>query len=87
MIVQILYNRGTAAERDMAGLAAQLAAAKVTCELLDADSPAGISVAEHYDVLARPAILLVRHDGTLDEMWTELDRFPSVDTLRYRAST
>ena len=84
MTVYLLYNKATAAERKMAQLSEKLQEAKVNFELVDADSPAGIAVAENYDVLARPAIILTSHDGGVLEVWPREDQFPSVGELAYR---
>jgi hypothetical protein len=84
MTVYLLYNKATAAERKMAALAQKLEEAGVSFELVDADSPRGIDVAQNYDVMARPAIILTSHDGSVLEVWPEEDRFPSVQELSYR---
>ena len=84
MTVFLLYNKATAAERSMAGLASRLEREQVRYELLDADTPRGIAVASDFDVLARPAIILTSANGSVQETWTEEDRFPSVAELAYR---
>jgi len=68
MTVYLLYNKSTVAERKMADLGGKLEEAKVNFELVDADTPRGISVATDYDVMARPAIILTSHDGGVLEV-------------------
>jgi hypothetical protein len=85
MKAYLLYNRNTPAERVMERLAKQLEESDVDVETLDADSPRGIQFTENYDVLARPAIVVVRDDGSPLQIWQEQTQFPSVQDLAYLA--
>ncbi len=86
MIAYILYNRGTRGETVAVRLQEQLVAAKVEAELMDADSPRGIQLAENYDILGRPAIVLVRADGSPMQVWQDgEDRMPLATDVAYMA--
>ncbi len=71
MTVYFLYRRGQQEVRELERLAGELEREHIEAQLIDADTPRGISLAESYDVLARPAALLVRSDGQLVQLWTE----------------
>jgi hypothetical protein len=86
MKAYILFNRATPSERQMERLEKELKAAEVEVELLDADSPRGIQFAEHYDVMGRPALALIREDGTPTQVWQEEGQFPPVSEVAYLAS-
>ncbi|MDF2461002.1 MAG: hypothetical protein K0S68_405 [Candidatus Saccharibacteria bacterium] len=85
MKAYILFNRNTPEERVMERLVKQLVEADVDAEMLDADSPRGIQFTENYDILARPAIVVVRDDGSPLQVWQEQTQFPSVQDLAYLA--
>lgn len=85
MIVYVLYNKGTAAERLAVEYSARVKAEQLEVELLDADSPRGIQFAENYAVLGRPAVLLVRSDGSPVQIWQGEDGLPPISDLAYLA--
>ncbi|MDB5178100.1 MAG: hypothetical protein JWN01_43 [Patescibacteria group bacterium] len=85
MIAYVLYNRNTPAERTAADLMKRLKTEQVEAELLDADSPRGIQMAESYDVLGRPAVVLVKADGTPLQIWQGEDSLPSPSDVAYLA--
>jgi hypothetical protein len=85
MIAYVLYNKATEAERLATDLVDRLKKEQVEAELLDADSPRGIDLAEHYDILGRPAVVLVRDDGTPMQTWQGPDGLPSVSDVAYLA--
>jgi len=86
MTTYLLYNRQTAGERQMQALAERLKPLLVNTELLDADSLRGIQLAEHYDVMARPAVLIVRDDGSPMQLWEDAEQLPSPEDIRYLAA-
>ena len=86
MSTYLLYNRQTPGERLMQTLAERLKPLQVTAELLDADSPRGVQLAEHYDIMARPAVLVVRDDGTLVESWDDPEQLPAPPDIAYLAT-
>jgi len=85
MIAYVLYNKDTAAERQAADLCERLKREQVETELLDADTPRGVQLAEHYDVTGRPAVLLVTGDGTPMQIWEGEDSLPSPSDVAYLA--
>lgn len=85
MIAYVLYNKATAAERPATHLAERLKEADVETELLEADTPRGIQLAEHYDILGRPAVLLVREDGTPIQVWQGESGLPSPGDVAFLA--
>jgi hypothetical protein len=84
MTTYLLYNRDTPGERSMEALAKRLAdEEQVDPELLDADSPRGIQLAENYDLMGRPAVLLVRDDGSPVKAWQGADDMPAPGEVGY----
>ena len=63
----------------------RLQEAEVDVEMMDADSPGGIGMAETFDILGRPAVLLVRDDETLVRAWQGSDELPPVSEISYLA--
>ena len=85
MLAYVLYNKGTAAERAANDLYARLKREQLEAELLDADGPRGIQLAEHYDVMGRPAVVLVRDDGSPVQIWQGEDGLPTPADVAYLA--
>lgn len=85
MAIFILYNRNTPAERACAALAESLERERIDSELIDADSPRGIQLAENYDVLARPVVILTAPDGSPRQVWPGQDGLPPVSDIVYMA--
>ena len=85
MTAYILYNLGTPAEGWAKDFGERLKREQVDNELLDADSPRGIDLAEHYDVLARPAIVLLKDDGAVMGVWQGEETIPPVSEIAYLA--
>ena len=84
MICYLLYNRQTSAERVVAELSDRLEHEGVAYELVDADSPRGIQLAENYDIMARPAVLVVKDDGAPVQVW-QGDELPPLADITYLA--
>ncbi len=85
MIAYVLYNKDTLAERQTASLCERLKREQVETELIDADSPRGVQLAEHYDVMGRPAVVLVTNEGTPMQVWQGADGLPSAGDVAYLA--
>ncbi|MBW4061773.1 hypothetical protein HJC99_04365 [Candidatus Saccharibacteria bacterium] len=85
MICYILYNRNTPGERQVADLAKRLEREDVETDLLDADSPRGVQFAESYDLMARPAAILIKNDGAPLQSWQGEDQMPSPSDVGYLA--
>jgi len=85
MIAYLLYNKQTAAERQMADLNERLGREQVETELVDADSPRGIQLAEHYDLVGRPAVALVTGDGSPIQVWQGEEGMPTPADVSYLA--
>ena len=84
MICYLLYNRDTPAERQMADFAARLEPEDVETELIDADSPRGIQLVETYDLMDRPAVLLIKADGAPLQTW-QGEQLPTPTDIGYLA--
>ncbi len=69
MIAHILYNKNSPGEGEMQHLSRELEKLHVEHDLIDADSKEGVVLAELYDLLARPAIVLVAADGGMVKSW------------------
>jgi hypothetical protein len=85
MKVYLLYNRNTPDERLVTDMKERLEEAQVETELLDADSPSGIQFAESHDVMGRPALALVRNDGSPVQIWQGTEALPTVSEVSYQA--
>jgi hypothetical protein len=85
MVAYVLYNKDTPGERVASDMAKRLEQEQVEAELLDADSPRGVQMAEHYDIMGRPAVALVREDGSPVQVWQGEDGMPSPADVSYLA--
>ena len=85
MICYLLYNRNTHGERLTSELARRLEREDVGTDLIDADSPRGVQLAESYDLLGRPAVLLIKNDGAPMQSWQGEDQLPSPADIGYLA--
>jgi hypothetical protein len=85
MIAYLLYNRATPSQRRVEDLQKRFEAEQVEAELMDADSPRGIQFATNYDVLGRPAVVLVRTDGSPVQVWQGEEGLPSPSDVAYLA--
>lgn len=85
MKVYLLINKGTPDQRAIDDLATRLGEAQVDSEIVDADSPRGIEMAEYYDVMGRPAVMLMREDGSPVQIWQGISQLPTVADLSYLA--
>ena len=54
---------------EMNELKKNLAISHITSQDIDADSPAGAGMAEAYDIMSFPAVLLMREDGVAQKVW------------------
>jgi hypothetical protein len=85
MKTYLLYNLGTPMERWVMDLAERLKRERVEVELVDADSPRGIQLSENYDVMGRPAVMIVKDDGAPVQVWQGEDGLPLVNDIVYLA--
>jgi type II secretory pathway pseudopilin PulG len=85
MIAYVLYNRDTPEQKRAEDLAKRLQAEQVEAELLDADSPRGIQLAENYDITGRPAVVLVDQSGSPVQVWQGADSLPAPSDVAYLA--
>lgn len=69
----------------MEDMSKRLDEAEVEVELVDADSPRGIGMVESYDIMGRPALALIREDGTPVQVWQGEDGLPTVADVSYLA--
>ena len=87
MKVTILYTQNSPADREIEYLMKRLASVRILADLVDADSKEGVAVAELYDVMARPAVVVTDSDGRLVQKWqSELPRAEDVGAA-YQVST
>ena len=85
MITYVLYNKNTPNERVAEDLGDRLEREQLQVEMLDADSPRGIQLAENYDIMARPAVALIRDDGSPVQIWQGEDGMPMPSEVEYLA--
>jgi hypothetical protein len=85
MKVYVIYNRATAEERLATDLADRLTREQLDVELLDADSAHGIQLVESYDVLGRPAVMLLKTDGSPIRIWQGREDLPTPSDVSYLA--
>ena len=83
MKAYLLFNKGTPNEGIVNNFNDRLKEADVDTELLDADSPRGIQLVENYDILGRPAVALMREDGSPVQIWQGEDGMPTVTDVSY----
>jgi CRISPR/Cas system-associated endonuclease Cas1 len=69
MVVHILYTKDSPHEREAQRYCEELQKRQVEARLVEADGQEGAALTELYDVLGRPAVILVRSDGSLVERW------------------
>lgn len=85
MIAYVLYNKNTPAERVATDLVRRLGEDQVEAQLLDADSPRGVQLAENYDIMGRPAVVLIKDDGTPLQVWQGEEGMPAPADVAYLA--
>ncbi len=85
MEAYLFYTRQSEGERRMERLLRELKGRRVNAEMIDADSVRGIRATETYDLMIRPAVVVVRDDGQLVQAWTDPDRLPPADEISYYA--
>jgi hypothetical protein len=85
MKAYLLFNKDTPNERVANDLTAKLKEADVDAEVLDADSPRGIQLVENYDIMQRPALALMKEDGTPVQIWQGEEGLPTVTDVSYLA--
>jgi len=85
MVIYVLYNKGTPGEGLATQFEASLKLEQIEVELLDADSPRGIGVAETYDILGRPAVVLLKSDGAPVKVWQGEEGLPPASEIAYLA--
>jgi hypothetical protein len=85
MVIYALYNKGTSGERLVSLFADLLKHEQIEVELLDADSAQGVGLAETYDILGRPAVLLIKDDGAPVKTWQGEDAMPTPGEVAFLA--
>ncbi|HEY2003930.1 MAG TPA: hypothetical protein VGH44_02335 [Candidatus Saccharimonadia bacterium] len=85
MVVYVIYNRDTPAQRQAEDMAKRLEEAQLEVELLDADSARGIQLVENYDIMGRPAVALIREDGSPVQIWQGEEGLPTPTEVDYLA--
>lgn len=83
MVTYLFYNTGTEGQRQMEDLAKRLESTDVIHELIDADSARGTSLCEVLDIMARPAVAVVRDDGSPIEIWQGTEQIPPPTEISY----
>jgi hypothetical protein len=69
MIAKILYTKDAPHEREVDHFIGELAQLRVPTEKVEADSREGIAMTENYDLMQRPALALLRDDGSVVQQW------------------
>lgn len=54
-------------------------------EIINIDSPQGANLAEIYGVMIHPAIIAVKNDGQMQQIWEGQDKLPLMNDLAYFA--
>ena len=85
MIAYVLFNKETPAERQAEDMAKRLEEEQLEVELLDADTARGIQLVENYDILGRPAVALIRDDGSPVQIWQGVEGMPTPSEVSYLA--
>ena len=52
-------------------------------ELMDVEGKEGVELAQIYDILQFPAILVREDMGELVQAWSEIDKWPTISELSY----
>lgn len=69
MKLYIFFTKNTPADRDIDYLNRRLGESRVPSIMMDADSRDGADLAQLYDVMQRPAVVLAADDGHLVQKW------------------
>jgi len=85
MIAYVIFNKDTPQERVATDFVERLVREQVDAELLDADSPRGIQLVENYDIMDRPALALLREDGSPVQIWQGESDLPASSYVSYLA--
>lgn len=56
-----------------------------TIELLNVDTPEGSNLMQIYGLMEHPAILALKSDGQVQQMWQGIDKLPLMNDLAYYA--
>lgn len=83
MVANILYTKDSPMERDIAYFIRRLKQLQVDSKMIEADSPEGVAMAENYDLLGRPAVILAGLDGTPIQHWE--GELPQPEDVSYLA--
>ena len=83
MIAKIFYLKNSPGQAAAEEYARRLGRLSVECELIDGDTPAGQAQTELYDLPDRPAMILVRDDGSPIQSWPH--EFPPPSDVSYLA--
>ncbi len=81
MITYILYKKASPMERETAEFARRLEILGVDNKLVEADSIEGIRISQLYDLMGRPAVVLVRNEGQMVERWQHV--LPMAEDVSY----
>lgn len=80
----ILYKPNTELDSSVQAYAREFARETGrTLSLIDSDSVQGVEIANLYDILQSPAIIVLRDDGSYVASWLERDKWPTISELSY----
>ena len=85
MNIYVLYQPNSESERPAHDFARQLEQFQVKAQLIDTNSTEGTRLTELYDLLSRPAVVVIQNDGTLVQAWQH--GLPSLDDVVNLAHT
>jgi hypothetical protein len=85
MVTYVIFNKDTPGARAAEDMAERLKREQLEVEMLDADSPRGIQLVENYDIMGRPAVALIRDDGSPVQIWQGEDGMPAPSEVEYLA--
>ena len=72
MKFRIFYTPNTPADHDIAYLQQRLETNHISPELIDTNTIDGAGIAQSYDILARPASMVIADDGSVLQQWSGL---------------
>lgn len=84
MLAYVLFTKNSAHSGAAEYFAEDLQRRRVETKLIEADSVEGSRLTKLYDLVSRPAVALVRQDGTLIEVWQH--ELPPTSEVSYYAN-
>jgi len=81
MVAYLFYAKDSPMERPVGHLLDELGQLHINTHLVEADSRAGANLAELYDIMQRPAVVIATDDGAVIQQWQ--GELPSPEDISY----